>query len=58
MPTPKRKKARSPTRHRRAQWKLAAPTRSTCPQCHAPKLPHRVCGTCGYYGGREVVEIE
>ncbi|MGH2731871.1 MAG: 50S ribosomal protein L32 [Actinomycetota bacterium] len=58
MPTPKRKKARPSTRHRRARWKLATPTRSTCPQCHAPKLPHRVCGTCGYYGGREVVEIE
>jgi len=29
-----------------------------CPQCHTPKLPHRVCGNCGYYNGREVVEIK
>lgn len=58
MPTPKRKKSRSTTRHRRAQWKLGVPVRSTCPQCHAPKLPHRVCGKCGHYAGREVVEIE
>lgn len=58
MPVPKRKKSRSRTRSRRAQWKLGLPPNSTCPQCHAPKLPHRVCGKCGYYAGREVVEIE
>lgn len=57
MPTPKRKKSRSTTRHRRAQWKLRLPPNATCPQCHAPKMPHRVCGKCGYYAGREVVEI-
>lgn len=58
MPLPKRKKSRSTTRSRRATWKLATPGTSTCPQCHAPKMPHRVCGRCGYYAGREVVEIE
>ncbi|MEA2466748.1 MAG: large subunit ribosomal protein, partial [Thermoleophilaceae bacterium] len=26
-----------------------------CPQCHEPKLSHRVCRNCGYYAGREVV---
>ncbi|MGI8426862.1 MAG: 50S ribosomal protein L32 [Actinomycetota bacterium] len=58
MPVPKRKKSRSTTRHRKAQWKLTPPANSTCPQCHAPKAPHRVCGKCGFYAGREVVEIE
>ncbi len=32
--------------------------RSTCPQCGAPKLPHRVCGQCGSYKGRTVIEID
>lgn len=58
MAVPKRKKSRSATRHRKAQWKLDEPPKSHCPQCHAPKMPHRVCGRCGYYAGREVVEIE
>lgn len=58
MPLPKRRKSRSATRSQRAQWKLKSPANSTCPQCHAPKMPHRVCGKCGYYAGREVVEIE
>lgn len=58
MPVPKRKQSRSNTRSRKAQWKLTAPGNSTCPQCHSPKMPHRVCGKCGYYAGREVVEVE
>lgn len=58
MPVPKRKKSRSNTRSRRSQWKLQSPANAICPQCHAPKRPHRVCGKCGYYAGREVVEIE
>jgi large subunit ribosomal protein L32 len=58
MATPKRKKGRAPTRHRASQWKADPPTYAECPQCHQPKLPHRVCGTCGYYAGREVIEIE
>src|SRR5207249_767453 len=38
--------------------KLAAPTRSVCPQCRETKLPHRVCPHCGYYKGREIVAVE
>ena len=39
-------------------WKAQAATYSTCPQCHQPKLPHRVCANCGYYGGRQAIEVE
>ena len=28
-----------------------------CPQCGELKLPHQVCGSCGYYKGREVVKM-
>ncbi len=31
---------------------------SECPQCHEAKLAHRVCPQCGYYGGRQVHEVE
>jgi large subunit ribosomal protein L32 len=55
---PKRKKSRARTNHRKSQWKGTLPTYSTCPQCHQPKLPHRVCPNCGYYRGRQAVEIE
>lgn len=58
MPVPKRKKGRSATNHRRSSHKVETPARSLCPQCHLPKLPHRVCPECGYYDGKEIVETE
>lgn len=38
--------------------KMSAPAISTCPQCHEPKLPHRVCPNCNYYDGKEVIASE
>jgi large subunit ribosomal protein L32 len=58
MAVPKRKKSRSRSRSRAATWKAEPPAFSECPQCHQPKLPHRVCGNCGSYAGRQVVEVE
>lgn len=58
MAVPKQKATKSKRDMRRAHWKGSPPTYSECPQCHQPKLPHRVCGNCGYYGGRQAVEVE
>lgn len=58
MAVPKKKMSKSKTRKRRASaWSLSAPARSVCPNCDAAKLPHRVCGSCGWYGGRQAVEV-
>jgi len=54
---PKRRTSKARKRKRRANWKLEAPGLIECPQCHEPKLPHRICGSCGYYKGRPVIEI-
>jgi large subunit ribosomal protein L32 len=51
----KRRHSKSRTATRRSQWKAAAPTLITCPQCKARIAPHRVCPSCGYYAGREVI---
>jgi large subunit ribosomal protein L32 len=29
-----------------------------CGNCEQPVLPHHVCGNCGHYQGREVVQME
>jgi large subunit ribosomal protein L32 len=29
-----------------------------CPQCKSLKLPHMICRVCGYYAGRQVIEIK
>jgi large subunit ribosomal protein L32 len=58
MAVPKGKTSRSKRDMRRSHHALAAPARSTCPQCNEPKRPHRVCRNCGTYRGREVLRIE
>ncbi|MGB9678986.1 MAG: 50S ribosomal protein L32 [Thermoanaerobacteraceae bacterium] len=58
MPVPKRRTSKARRDKRRNSHKLAAPAFVLCPQCHEPKLPHRVCPNCGYYGNREVLKIE
>ena len=57
MAVPKQKQSHSRTSKRRAQHKISAPTYNACPTCHSPRLPHRVCPTCGSYAGREVVHV-
>jgi large subunit ribosomal protein L32 len=58
MAVPKKKQSKTRTAKRRANWKAQPPAYSECPQCHQPKLPHRVCGNCGSYAGRQAVEVE
>ena len=56
MAVPKQKQSHSRTNKRRSQHTITPPGTHACPQCHSPKLSHRVCPTCGYYAGREVVD--
>lgn len=58
MAVPKKKMSRSRTRQRKAAWKVSRPPIASCPQCKAPKLPHRACPNCGQYRGREVVDVD
>jgi len=58
MAVPKRKTSRTKTRTRRASnWTLTAPAQSTCNHCGAAKLPHTVCGNCGWYRERQVLDL-
>ncbi len=58
MAVPKKKKSKAKTRSRRASsWTLGTAPRSSCPRCSAVKLPHRVCGSCGWYHDRQAVEV-
>lgn len=55
MPNPKRRHTRSRRDKRRANWKISVPEIGACPKCHAPKMQHRVCPECGFYGDELVV---
>ncbi len=30
---------------------------TTCPKCKAPVRPHTICQHCGYYKGKEVINV-
>lgn len=58
MAVPKRKTPRAKTHSRRsANRRLDPPAQSVCPSCGATKLPHVVCSNCGWYKGRQAVEV-
>ena len=59
MAVPKRRTSKAKRNSRQAaNMKMAAPGLCICPQCHEPKLPHRVCPNCNYYDGKEIVAEE
>ena len=56
MAVPKRKVSKARRDKRRSSvWKLDAPALVECPQCHEKKAPHRICPSCGYYNGEEIL---
>ena len=57
MAVQKSKTSKQRTNKRFAQWKISAPNLSECPQCHELKASHVVCPKCGYYKGKQVVEV-
>ncbi|MEK7476464.1 MAG: 50S ribosomal protein L32 [Candidatus Coatesbacteria bacterium] len=58
MANPKRRFSKSRTRMRRSiVWRLEKPATSSCPRCKSPREPHRICRTCGYYNGRQVIAV-
>jgi len=58
MAVPKKKVSKQRKRKRRTHHSAPVPHLSACPNCGDPKLPHRVCPTCGTYKGEQVIEIE
>ena len=58
MAVPKRKVSKQRRRKRRGVQVAEKPSVNRCPRCGDAKQPHRVCPSCGYYGGKQVVEVE
>jgi large subunit ribosomal protein L32 len=56
MAVPKRKLSKSRKRLRRGHHSAAGIKTQACTKCGAPRLPHRVCPTCGYYRGKKVMK--
>ena len=56
-PLPKRKVSKGRRDRRRAHDALKARNLTICTNCGSMRLPHTVCAECGYYKGREVIEV-
>ena len=41
----------------RSHHALARQQFSVCSHCHQPTLPHIICQNCGYYRGRQVIDV-
>ena len=58
MAVPQGKVAKSRGRMRRAHWKLSAPAIVKCPRCQQMMLVHRIGKHCGYYDGKQIINME
>lgn len=58
MAQPRQKHSKASQRSRSANWKLKALNLTECPQCKHLRPSHQVCPNCGFYRGREVMQVE
>lgn len=57
MAVPKQKRSKSRQRKKRMQIFLKKPTLTKCQKCGHLILPHAVCTFCGFYRGRQVIDV-
>ena len=58
MAVPKKKTSKAKSRSRRASHGRSKSRQGLrCPQCQHAKLPHVVCPNCGWYKGRQAIEV-
>lgn len=57
MAVPKQRQNQSRRDKRRGNIFIKAPNLVSCPKCQKPVLPHSACGYCGFYKGREVIDV-
>ncbi len=58
MAVPKRRCTSTRRDKRRSHDAIRAFAPSVCSQCKSAKMAHRVCPSCGSYGGEVVIQME
>lgn len=58
MAEPKKRLTSARSGKRRSHLAKKLKTLAICPQCKSPIVPHRVCKDCGFYNGKDVLELE
>ena len=57
MGLPARHHSKSRRNKGRSHMALKTNELSKCPKCGFRILPHRICFNCGFYKGREVIDV-
>lgn len=57
MAVPKQRKTKSRRNQRRMHLYISPAVLTLCQKCGKPVLPHTVCKSCGYYKGKEVLNV-
>lgn len=55
---PKKRHSRQRQGKRRASIRLNVPKTVFCPNCGNPTLSHAICKKCGYYKGKEFLNLK
>lgn len=58
MAVPKKKTSKARKNKRRSHHGIEQASLGRCPRCNQAVRPHRICGNCGYYRGRQVIDRE
>ena len=58
MAVPKKQKSKAKVRARRGNQAIKVAQKATCSKCGSLKIAHTVCGVCGTYKGKEVIDVE
>ncbi|MBM2820602.1 MAG: ribosomal protein large subunit ribosomal protein [Candidatus Berkelbacteria bacterium] len=57
MAEPKKRITSSRSGKRKSQIILKTKSLTICPTCKEPNIPHRVCASCGYYKGEDILKL-
>ncbi len=57
MAVPKSRQTKSKRNSRRSHDALKRGVFGVCAKCGEPILPHHTCANCGFYKGREVIDV-
>ena len=57
MGVPRGRRTKSKRGHRRSHLALKVLGVVACAHCGAKNRPHTVCSSCGFYKGRQVVDV-
>ncbi len=58
MAAPKRRTSKMKSRSRRGANRWRKPLLKSCPECETKIPGHIACPSCGFYHGRQVLNIE